>query len=98
MGPDPEARFLLQCGLDLVSSGSDILAFTAYSLTDCLRACASLNRNNRDSECKGVVFDADMAEVARRFGTCVLKRSADGQVREGDPGLVNLRAAGVLVS
>ncbi|KAK0644347.1 hypothetical protein B0T16DRAFT_417530 [Cercophora newfieldiana] len=98
MAPDPEVRFALQCGVDLVGSGPDILAFTAYSLTDCLRACASLNRNNGSRECKGAVFSADMASIASRFGTCTLKRASAGQVKVTDPSLVDLYAAGVLVT
>jgi hypothetical protein len=95
---DAQARFAMQCGVSLAGSGEDILAFTAYTVGDCLRACASLNRNNGTRECRGVVFNADMGVVEARGGTCRLRREVGGQVREEDEALVDLVAVGVLVS
>ncbi|KAK0616667.1 hypothetical protein B0T14DRAFT_556120 [Immersiella caudata] len=94
---DAQARFALQCGVDLTGSGADILTFTAYSLGDCLRACASLNRNNGARECQGVVFNADLGGVGERGGTCTLRREMGGQVRV-EVGVVDLVVVGVLVS
>ncbi|KAK4442641.1 hypothetical protein QBC34DRAFT_479876 [Podospora aff. communis PSN243] len=95
---DAQARFAMQCGVDLARSGEDTLAFTAYTAGDCLRACASLNRNNGGRECKGVVFNADMGVVEAKGGTCRLRRDVGGQVRVGQEGLVDLVVVGVLVS
>ena len=80
------------------AAGPDILAVTAYSLTDCLKACASFNRNaNTNDECKGVVFDAQLSYAHIYAGTCFLKRSTDGQSKETDPDLANLWVAGILL-
>lgn len=51
--------FQLQCGRDY-NDGTviDILAATAYSLEDCLRACATYNINLRRDACVGVSFNA----------------------------------------
>ncbi|KAK3370632.1 hypothetical protein B0H63DRAFT_318830 [Podospora didyma] len=92
-------RFQLLCSVDLRVSNANILAVTAYSLTDCLRACASFNlrSSNANKECQGVVFNSELSQVEDHFGTCFLKRSSGGRVGETDPGKINSYVAGILI-
>ncbi|PVH67602.1 hypothetical protein DL98DRAFT_443216, partial [Cadophora sp. DSE1049] len=63
--------FAVICGRDYPGASNDILAVTAYSLTDCARACASYNRNSGSKICRGAAFKADLtANVPVNFGNC----------------------------
>ncbi|KAI1842515.1 hypothetical protein JX265_012673 [Neoarthrinium moseri] len=67
--------FTLHCGQDY-NGAVDILAMTVYNLDDCLRGCASYNRNSASSNCVGVEFSGNMAsEVSANYGNCWLKNS-----------------------
>ena len=96
-----EARFSLDCGGDILSTSpasNDILSIVTYSLSDCLRACASYNRYNEAGACKGVVFYADMDPAAERDGTCLLKKDGALIVKQtAAQSGANLYAAGVLL-
>ena len=63
--------FTVICGRDYPGAKNDILAVTAYSLTDCARACASYNKNSGSKECKGAAFKNDLTyNVPVNYGNC----------------------------
>ncbi|KAH8646025.1 hypothetical protein BGZ60DRAFT_570784 [Tricladium varicosporioides] len=72
--------FHIACGSEFVSaSGSgqaiDILPIVAYSLIDCLSACASYNDNLGSNGCVSVTFNSQLSNVKGNGGTCWLKNS-----------------------
>ncbi|KAK4223905.1 hypothetical protein QBC38DRAFT_398704, partial [Podospora fimiseda] len=82
--------FNLTCGMDISNQGkNDILATIAYSLHDCLQACASYNvkegSGGRDHGCVAIEFHKEFAwSVETTYGNCWLKNSTVGEkVYEG---------------
>lgn len=88
-------RFNATCGVD--HPKNDLLPIVAYSLHDCLAACAKYN-SKWGGGCKGVVFGADLAKfVAVASGNCYLKNGTsedaktDGVISAVLMGSVSLR-------
>lgn len=94
----PEWTFTPQCGVDLNGDGVDILAIVSYSFEDCLMACASYNRNSGTTDCVGVEFSADMANIASNFGTCWLKKYTSVQTVDTNSTNFDLHVAAILVT
>ena len=68
-----KSTFQVACNTDY-SGKIDILAVTVYSIQDCLKACASYNRNSNSTNCAAVSFGANLtAVVPANFGNCFLK-------------------------
>jgi hypothetical protein len=66
--------FRTRCGADW--AGPDIAALTVYTFRDCLKACASYNRNSGVEKCVAVVFNPDLTwSIRENFGTCLLKNA-----------------------
>ncbi|OHE94970.1 hypothetical protein CORC01_09764, partial [Colletotrichum orchidophilum] len=71
---DGLATFGIRCRASFGSKGSvDILAVVVYSYLDCLRACASYNRNSGSKICVAAVFNSNLANVGPNNGNCWLK-------------------------
>jgi len=89
--------FSVRCGTDFAAW--DTVAIIAYSLRDCMQACASYNRNadrrnGGPERCAAVVFNADLtAAVPNFYGTCFLKNSTAEEYPGGGDGF----AAAVVV-
>jgi hypothetical protein len=65
-------NFRMRCGADW--AGPDIAALTVYNFRDCLKACASYNRNSGADKCTAAVFTSDLTwSVRENLGTCFLK-------------------------
>ena len=91
---DDSWTFEAKCGVDF-NGNIDILAIVAYSFRDCMKACASYNRNRGSNDCLAVEFSADMnAIVPNNFGTCFLK---SGTGKQNDYGK-NTNVGATLVS
>ncbi|PVH83239.1 hypothetical protein DL98DRAFT_513502 [Cadophora sp. DSE1049] len=83
--------FTVICGRDYPGAKNDILAVTAYSLTDCARACASYNRNSGSKECKGAAFKNDLSyNVPVNYGNCWLKNNTQSPSSGTSNGLAAL--------
>ena len=53
------------------------MAVIAYSLHDCVQACASYNLYAGVNGCIGGTFNSELAgSVARNYGTCFLKNGS----------------------
>lgn len=100
--------FETTCGLDWASvGGADVVAVIAYSLRDCMQACASYNRNGdlrsgvagggigtARERCVAVTFNSDLDSISLNYGTCWLKNSTTLPV----PGGPNTYAGAALVA
>jgi hypothetical protein len=77
-------EFTPTCGLDYIGT-FDLLAIITYKFEDCLRACASYNRNHGSDGCKAVHFEAhNIYKVAEEnYGNCWLKNSTGTENRSG---------------
>ena len=77
-------EFAPTCGLDYIGT-FDLLAVLTYRFEDCLRACASYNRNHGKDDCKAIHFEAhnvyQVTEV--NYGNCWLKNSTGTEKRGG---------------
>jgi hypothetical protein len=52
------------------------MAIIAYSFSDCMAACAGLNRFQNNDTCVGLTFDVEMASTVKRQGAnCFLKNA-----------------------
>lgn len=72
--------FNATCGID--HPKGDLLPIVAYSLHDCLAACAKYNSKWGADGCAGVVFGADLAKfVAQASGNCFLKNATSADVK-----------------
>jgi len=74
-------------------------ALTAYSLPDCLRACAFVNLYGVSSNatCAGVFFEGDLdLQLPKRSANCFLEAYVEGAVQSFYD-LSRWSAAGVLV-
>lgn len=73
--------FNVTCNQDftppVIGGNDDIIALTVYSVNDCVRACASYNRNigGGGKLCLGAAFDANWAAVDKDGGNCWLKNN-----------------------
>ncbi|CZS89596.1 uncharacterized protein RCO7_02513 [Rhynchosporium graminicola] len=68
--------FNLVCGRDFPGAKNDIVALTVYSVDDCARACASMNRNSGNKICKGAAYKSDLTlNVPVNYGNCWLKNT-----------------------
>ncbi|KAI0130291.1 hypothetical protein BJ170DRAFT_593803 [Xylariales sp. AK1849] len=86
--------FDMQCGVDYVGAGVDIIVITAYSLDDCLKSCASFNMYAKSNERVGIEFRADLsAQVAVNYGNCWAKNSSGTAYSE----ISNLHVGALLV-
>lgn len=75
-------KFQAICGADSAPGerSKNIAAIVAYRLSDCLRACASMNeRDNvgKDNRCGAVHWHVDLAFVRSHGGNCWLKKGYD---------------------
>ncbi|KAH9216637.1 hypothetical protein DL95DRAFT_522555 [Leptodontidium sp. 2 PMI_412] len=83
--------FTVICGRDYPGAKNDILAVTAYSLTDCARACASYNQNSGSKLCRGAAFKSDLTyNVPVNYGNCWLKNNTNSPDSGTDNGLAAL--------
>jgi hypothetical protein len=89
------STFKVECGVDFLGRVT-IMAVTVYSLEDCLRACASYNRNSNSKGCIAVEFGANMTFLEPNdFGTCFLKNGTGTVFNSGSN--PNPHAAAVLL-
>jgi hypothetical protein len=88
--------FKIECNVDFLGAVT-IMAVTVYSLGDCLRACASYNRNSNSNGCIATEFGANMTFLEPNdFGTCFLKNATGTVFISGNN--PNPHAVGVLTS
>ncbi|KAK3942115.1 hypothetical protein QBC46DRAFT_352573 [Diplogelasinospora grovesii] len=88
--------FKMECDMDYLGSVT-IVAVTVYALQDCLKACASYNRNLQSNGCIAIEFGANMTFLEPNdFGTCWLKNGTGTVYLSGSN--PNPHAAAVLVS
>lgn len=79
--------------MDYVGPGVDVAGMTAYTFSDCLRACAMFNRFARNNTCLGVFFSANLTTSLPMYGgNCFLKSYLPSMSAEKD-----LAAAAALV-
>lgn len=77
---DKVYKFNATCGVD--HPKGDLLPIVAYSLHDCLTACAKYNSKWGDDGCAGVVFGSDLVKyVKQASGNCYLKNSTSSDAQ-----------------
>lgn len=84
---DSNSRFRISCGTDHTENGNnnvDITAIPAWSIQDCMLACAAYSSTNSGSPCVAVTFNADLNWVDTRGGNCWLKSEINGDAGEGN--------------
>ena len=89
--------FKATCGADYPtgSQNVDIVSIVAYTLDDCMRACAVFNERNTvpDTRCVAVHFYADLQWVVKRGGNCWLKsKIGKGVTDKGDTKDLHVKA------
>jgi hypothetical protein len=69
--------YALICSISFNSVGIVILGLRAYTLTNCLRACASHSRNqDRHDACIGFEYNAELCkQIKPNYGNCWLKNT-----------------------
>ncbi|KAL0765717.1 hypothetical protein CaCOL14_011941 [Colletotrichum acutatum] len=73
---DVDAKFVMHCGMSFGAKGAlDIVAVVVYSYLDCLRACASYNRNSGSKTCVAATFNANLGNIGPNNGNCWLKNA-----------------------
>ncbi|KAK3988025.1 hypothetical protein QBC44DRAFT_360352 [Cladorrhinum sp. PSN332] len=81
----PVTTFAMNCGQD--NSGFDIMNTLAYSLDDCMRACAMYNVFSKPLRCTGVQFWRPIASAKRSWdGNCFLKNGTVSKIENKDSG------------
>ncbi|EXJ90458.1 hypothetical protein A1O1_03560 [Capronia coronata CBS 617.96] len=67
-----DEQYQLNCNINYPDN--DLLNFIAYSLDDCIDACSSINTVSGDTQCHGVVFNANLEKSDQQgHGNCWLK-------------------------
>jgi len=81
------ATFSIKCNTD--SPYNDLAVFIAYSLSDCLTACAAYNyylslENPSGRVCKGAAFANNLQKYSARRGNCFLKNELESRFQNQD--------------
>lgn len=92
--------YALRCGTDYLSRdvAVDVVGVTAYTLGDCMRACASYaSLAGRRDACVGFLFNAQLSELVHAFGgNCWIKNTTVPASTAGAP--TNRAVGGLLVT
>lgn len=94
-------RFRTSCGTDHTENkdgNEDISAIPAWSIQDCMLACAAYSRTNAVSPCVAVTFNADLAWVNTKGGNCWLKSRIDGDAGQLDGEARNTFGEAIILS
>ena len=92
-----DQTFAITCGLGL--NYGDIANIVAYTLADCIDACASVNNiSGNNTACSKVEFNAFLAQGATPYGNCWIKTAAAVSAPQSSGKTANLLASAQLTN
>jgi hypothetical protein len=77
-------NFQIKCQGDFLGRTNaeiDIMAMRAYTFNDCLKACATYNKQKGSNACRAVAFNADLEYTGN--GNCYIKNGTGNEIISG---------------